>query len=251
MTRHIDDTRLNDYLEGLATVDVARAVDQHLSGCEECSVRLERLTLLLSELAALPHAATPTRDLWSDVRVEIEAGSGHGDQESEGGSRETAADETTAIPIWRGRSVGTRRFSFTAAQLLAASVVWALLSSGAVWMALAGGPDPEAVAATDITPLVGAPGGSGSLLPAMQVATTEYEQAIASLESVLEQGRDQLDPQTVAIIEASLEIIDRAIEEARGALADDLNNPSLNRLLIKHEQSKLRVLRQASAAIRI
>ena len=85
----------------------------------------------------------------------------------------------------------------------------------------------------------------------MQLATAEYEQAIASLESVLEQGRDRLDPQTVATIETSLGIIDRAIGEARRALADDLNNPALNRLLIKHEQSKLRVLRQVSAALQI
>ena len=54
MTRHIDDTRLNDYLEGLLSEDVARAAEVHLAACEECSGRLEALTLLLSELAGLP-----------------------------------------------------------------------------------------------------------------------------------------------------------------------------------------------------
>ena len=247
MTRHIDDTRLNDYLEGLVTEDVARAVDVHLAACEECSGRLEALTLLLSELAALPNDATPTRDLWSGVRARIAPGLGHGEGEIQG----TVADEGGAIPIWRGRSAGTRRFSFSAAQLLAASVVWALLSGGTVWMALGGGPDEAAVAATDITPVAGGRGGLGSILPSMQVATNEYEQAIASLELIVEQGRDRLDPQTIATIEANLGIIDRAIGEALRALADDPNNPTLNRLLIKHEQSKLRVLRQASAAVQI
>ena len=118
-------------------------------------------------------------------------------------------------------------------------------------MALTRGADEEVVAATDITPVAGDRGGSGGMLPAMQVATTEYERAIASLESILEQGRDRLDPETVATIEGSLGIIDRAIAEARQALVDDPNNPALNRLLIKHEQSKLRVLRQASAAVQI
>ncbi len=247
MTRHIDDTQLNDYLEGLLSEDVARAAEVHLAGCEECSGRLEALTLLLSDLAGLPEGATPTRDLWPGVRAGIGAGLGQGEVEI----KETLADEDVAIPIWRGRSAATRRFSFSATQLLAASVVWALLSGGAVWMALTGGPNPEAVAVNDITPVAGERSGLGSILPAMQLATTEYEQAIASLESVLEQGRDRLDPQTVATIEASLEIIDRAIGEARRALADDPNNPALNRLLIKHEQSKLRVLRQASAAVQI
>ncbi len=243
MTRHIDDTQLNDYLEGFVTDDVARAVDVHLAACEECSGRLEALTLLLSELSALPDDATPARDLWHGVRAEIVPGLGHG----EGEIQDTSPDEGGAIPIWRGRSAGTRRFSFSAAQLLAASVVWALLSGGTVWMALTAGPDEVVVAATDIAPVVVL----GSTLPAMQVATTEYEQAIASLESILELGRDRLDPQTVATIEANLGIIDRAIAEARRALADDPNNSALNRLLIKHEQSKLRVLRQASAAVQI
>lgn len=237
MSKHIDDTRLNDYLDGLLREEAARDVDAHLEACEECSGRLEGLTRLLSELAGLPDAATPARDLWSDVRSEIEAGSSHG--------------ETVAIPISRGRSVGSRRFSFSAAQLLAASVVWILLSGGAVWMALAGGPDQAGVVASNLTPVAEARAGSGLLLPVTQIAITEYEQAIASLESVLEQGRHLLDPETVAILEASLATIDRAIEEARGALADDPNNPALNRLLIKHEQSKLRVLRQASAAVQI
>jgi hypothetical protein len=89
------------------------------------------------------------------------------------------------------------------------------------------------------------------ILPVMQVANSEYEQAVAGLRTILEQGRDRLDPETVAIIEASLTAIDRAIEEAQRALADDPNNQALNRLLIKHQQSKLRVLRQASAAVQI
>ena len=247
MTKHIDDTRLNDYLEGLVTDDVARAVDVHLAACEECSGRLEALTLLLSELAALPNDATPARDLWHGVRAEIVPGLGHG----QGEIQDTSPDEGGAIPIWRGRSAGTRRFSFSAAQLLAASVVWAFLSGGSVWMALTAGPDEEVVATTDITPVAEDRGGLRSTLPAVQVATTEYEQAIASLESILELGRDRLDPQTVATIEANLGIIDRAIAEARRALEDDPNNSALNRLLIKHEQSKLRVLRQASAAVQI
>ena len=90
-----------------------------------------------------------------------------------------------------------------------------------------------------------------SVLPTAQLATIEYEQAIATLESILEQGRAQLDPQTVATIQASLATINRAIGEARQALMDDPDNHVLNRLLIKNQQAKLRVLRQASAAVQI
>ena len=237
MNRHIDDAGLNDYLEGLASEDVARHVDQHVAECAECSGRLRALTALVSELAELPHDAQPANDLWSGVRAGIDAGSGR--------------DDTDIGPVSRGRSDRNRRFSFSAPQLAAASLVLALLSSGTTWMALNSRPDQATVAVSDVVPLAGAPAESGNILPVTHAATTEYEQAIARLESILEQGRDQLDPRTVETIEASLATIDRAIEEARGALADDPNNRSLNRLLIKYEQSKLRVLRQASAAVQI
>ncbi len=257
MNKHIDDARLNDYVEGLVTEAVARQVEVHVAACEACSGRLEALTLLLSELAGLPDDATPARDLWSGVRAGIEAGSGQGagkiqDTVADGEvAMPNVAEDGVAIPIRHGRSGGTRRFSFSAAQLLAASILLTLVSGGTVWMAVTGGANPNTMVATDIVQASGALDESGGSLPVMQVVTTEYRQAIASLESLLEQRRDQLDPETVAIIEASLAAVDRAIGEARRALADDPNNHVLNRLLIKSEQAKLRVLRQASAAVQI
>jgi tetratricopeptide (TPR) repeat protein len=247
MIKHIDDARLNDYLEGLLPQDAARPVDEHLAACEECSVRLERLTLLLSELAELPDEAAPARDLWSGVRASIDAGSGRDED-----VLQHAAPDRGGVPTRsRGGWMRTRRFSFSASQLAAASVVWTLLSGGAVWMAFSARPDQTIVAAAGPTAVDGVPTTSSKILPVVDAATAEYEQAIASLESVLERGRDQLAPQTLRVIEASLATIDQAIREARQALADDPNNAAVSRLLIKHEQSKLRVLRQASSAIQI
>ena len=98
MNGHIDDTRLNDYVEGLVTEDVARQIDVHLAACEACSGRLEALTMLLSELAELPDEAMPARDLWSGVRAGIEAGSSPG----EGKIEDSAADEddTSLEPLF-------------------------------------------------------------------------------------------------------------------------------------------------------
>ncbi len=258
MNKHIDDTRLNDYVEGLVPKDVARQVEVHLAACEACSGRLEALTSLLSELAGLPADASPARDLWSDVRSGIEAGPGQGERESQDTLTDgdvaipnIVADEGAAIPIAHGRSGRTRRFSFSAAQLMAASIALTVVSGGTVWMAVTGGADPDAVLETAIVAAPGASDDSGGILSVIPVVNTEYRQAVASLESLLEQRRHQLDPETVAIIEGSLATIDRAIAEARRALGDDPNNHLLNRLLIKNEQAKLRVLRQASAAAQI
>ncbi len=247
MNRHIDDTQLNDYAEGLVAGEVERELKDHLATCRECSGRLEALTILLSDLAGLPDQATPARDLWSGIQSEIEVARGEGER----AAKEAVADEDAAVSIWRGRSVATRRVSFSVAQLVAASVVWALLSGGAVWTVLSSGPSQAVIATSDTGPVGAVDGELGMILPFRQVANSEYEQAVAGLRTILEQGRDRLDPETVAIIETSLTAIDRAIEEAQLALADDPNNQVLNRLLIKHQQSKLRVLRQASAAVQI
>ena len=233
MNGHIDQARLNDFVEGLLTENVTREVEAHMAACEECTVRMEGLRSLLCELGDLPDEAAPSRDLWSGVRSRME------DRE-EG----TIAE---ALPL-RERGTGRiRRVSFSVGQLVAASVALAVLSGGSVWMALYAGPgigSPPTVATSDGARL-------GNVLPAMQAATTEYEQAIASLESVLEQGRDLLDAETLATIEESLAAIDRAIEDARTALENDPNSDLLNRLLIKNQQSKLRVLRQVVAAVQI
>ena len=231
MSEHIDETRLNDYLEGLVTEEAARDVKAHLATCEECHDRLATLELLVSEMGDLPDEATPPRDLWPDIRSRMDAGA--------------ESEDEKVVPLRMARPSGMRRFSFSMGQLLAASIALAFISGGTVWMVLNGGGHRGAgTLATEVAL-------PANVVPAEQAATTEYEQAIASLESVLDQGKSLLDPGTLATIEGSLRIIDQAIDEARQALAEDPNNDLLNRLLIQNQQSKLRVLRQASAAVQI
>lgn len=235
MKKHIDERRLNDYLDGLSSEEETREVGEHLATCEECSRRRESLEGLLAELAELPREANPERDLWSDIRSRMDGN---------GAALEDADDKIVALPVQR--RAGSRRVSFSVGQLMAASIALAVISGGTVWMAINAGPT-----GVDAGASVALVSQSGSMVPAIQAATTEYEQAIASLESVLAQGRGLLDPETLATIEQSLRLIDQAIGEARQALAEDPNNDLLNRLLIKNQQSKLRVLRQASSALQI
>lgn len=238
MNGHIDEARSNDYVEGILTEDSTREVEAHLAACEECTVHVERLRSLLADLADLPTEAAPSRDLWAGIHARMEKSEKAGTGEPQ--------------PLRQGSPHGARRISFSVGQLMAASVALAILSGGSVWMALYGGSRVDSPAAVAVSDIAGSDGTrSGNILPAMQAATTEYDQAIASLESVLERGRGLLDAATLATIQTSLDAIDHAIEEARQALESDPNNDLLNRLLIKNQQSKLRVLRQVAAAVQI
>lgn len=54
-----DDTRLQDYVQGQLADDEAAAVELHLSGCADCSRRVEEYQLLFADLAGLPMPAVP------------------------------------------------------------------------------------------------------------------------------------------------------------------------------------------------
>jgi tetratricopeptide (TPR) repeat protein len=133
-----------------------------------------------------------------------------------------------------------RRFSFTMPQLVAAGLALMLMSGGGVWVVQHGG------RATDL-PQVAA-SADPSVVPA-SLADPRYDEAIADLQQALNAGRADLDPGTIRVLEANLEVIDKAIEQSRRALAADPANVYLNNHLADARQRKLALLRRAAALV--
>lgn len=73
-----------------------------------------------------------------------------------------------------------------------------------------------------------------------------YIRTAAGLEDELDRRRAELSPQTVAVLERNLAIIDRAIRESRAALAADPGNEALVRLLWASHERKVSLLEQAT-----
>ena len=73
-----------------------------------------------------------------------------------------------------------------------------------------------------------------------------YAVAIRQLDEALAQRRAELDPATIAKVEASLNVIDVAIAEARRALADDPANRTLLDILAANYEHKVELLRRAN-----
>ncbi len=225
MNGHIDETRMNDYLDGLLDPSERVDVDEHLGVCERCAGDLAALADLVTAMGALPTEAEPDRDVWPDVRGRI-----------------AAADEDAKIVQLPGTRRRERRWiTMTVPQLAAASIALAFISGGSVWLAMLG----------TTTAGGGTQAALVSPLPVTQTANSQYEQAVASLEEILERGRDILGPQTLATLEMSLRSIEDAIQDAEDALAEDPDSDLLHRLLINHQQAKLRVLHQAAAATQL
>ncbi len=224
MMRHIDASRLNDYLDEVLSDDDTRSVQAHLEQCSECADYLSELRVLVGEMGKLPLEAEPARDLWVGIHARIDGKDA----------------DVLELPTGRGPATG-RRVSMSWGQLLAASILLASVSGGVVWAALQTSPSS--------LPVTG--GSFVSPVAAVRTAATRYDDAILQLERLIGEGRGVLTAETIQALEESLAAIDQAIAEAEAALSTDPNSGLLNRLLTNHQQAKLRVLQRTVAATKL
>lgn len=202
--------QLSDYLDGELAAADRSALEAHLESCEECRETLAGLRRVVARARALEDQP-PGQDLWPGIADRI-------------GAR---------------ASRPPRRFSFSLPQLAAAGIVLAALSGGAAWVL-----HPAGSTRVGVLPPVGTPA-----LPAAPVAARSYDVAVADLERILEEGRGRLDSTTVRVLEQNLATIDRAIAQARRAVAADSANLYLNSHLAATMRRKLELLRQAASLV--
>ena len=128
----------------------------------------------------------------------------------------------------------SRRVSMSLVELIAASLFVALISGLTVFVVT--GRDrgaPMTVATLPATTLA---------VPVSSSAT--YDRAVNDLLQALDEGRNQLSPRTIEVMERSLTTVDRAITEASAALDQDPGNVFLSLHLARERQRKLALLRQ-------
>jgi len=216
--------RLSEYLDDELSPAERAALEEHLGSCAECAAALADLERVVARVASLEDRP-PERDLWPGIAARIAAAG--------------APAEPQVIELPTRVHAPSRRFSFTAGQLVAAALALVFLSGGAVWL-LRQPPGPSVAAGS---------------VPTTSVAETSfvslttwnsYDAAVAELERVLDLHRERLDSATVRVVEENLRIIDAAIEEARRALEADPANSYLNGHLVDNMQRKLELLRRVA-----
>lgn len=219
--------RLSEYLDDELALDERAALETHLAGCAECAATLEELGAVKMQAAVLGDRA-PETDLWPGIAARLKPRA-----ELAG-----AASEGQVIELAERRLPARRRFTFTLPQLAAAAVVFILLGGAGVWAAvngLRGGAQPTMSAAVAT---------SG---PAGSIQFASYDATVRNLEQELDARRPQLDTVTVRVVEENLKIIDRAIADARAALAADPSSAYLTTSLARAMQQKVDLLRRATA----
>ena len=213
------DTRLNDYVDGLLPEAECGDLARHLEGCPECRESVVALRFLKEQAAALPRSEEPPRDLWPAIEGAL-PGRRHG-------LRWLAWGAPRATP--RAWPIG---LAAAAALLVVASV------SITLWMT---GTDP--VRNDSSGALMRAPG--PALLASYRTAETEYVRATEDLMTVLESRREELSPETVALLEQNLRIIDDAIRLMWTALETDPGYSQNRHLFTTLYQKKITLLQRA------
>jgi anti-sigma factor RsiW len=214
--------RLSEYVDGELESGERGALESHLRECPACAEALEDLRRVVARAEAL-RDRSPTRDLWPGVAERIRPQSGVVD-----------------VRDWRART--GRKITLSVPQLAAAGLALVAVSAGAVWLLLAPGPaatGPRAAA------------GPGTDVPAIAAAvvTPDYDAAVTALEQVLAAQRAQLDPETVRVLEENLAVIDRALADARAALAQDPANTYVSAHLAATMRRKVDFLRRATTIV--
>lgn len=217
MTRHLDERQLNDCVD--RTLDPAEQGDAeaHLASCDACREAVERLRRLRSDLADLPRSIPPPAHVLMGVRAGLV--------------------ETTVHPAGRSWYMRPRL-------LAAAAVLLVAISSATTALLIRQASD----AGADTGPTVFSAG--SSRLVAVHAMERSYEDAISEVQRALQGQQSGLSPETLRVLQANLDIIDRALGEARAALRADPGNDALTALVRSGYERKLDVLRSASSHAR-
>jgi anti-sigma-K factor RskA len=235
--------KLSEYIDGELTAGERARIDAHLSNCPQCGRLVEDLRAVVSAAQAVEDAP-PDTDLWPAIARRLEP--------RDQGPRVVALDSRR----------GPRRLSFSIPQLAAASIAIALLSAGAVWMAIRDGGEalgPTAAAPGSEEPITGAIEKpiSGGVEPitgttvadrGAPAGLAEYEAAVADLERLLDEGA--MDPEIRKAIDENLTVIDEAIRQTQRALEEDPDDVYLNTHLASTMQRKIDVLQDAARLAR-
>jgi anti-sigma factor RsiW len=206
-------------------------LERHLAECEDCPALAADLRAIQETASSLPALEPPDR-VWLQV-----AGRLH----QEG--RDTVPAPSPAVP---GRGIAWLALAAALVLAVGASLLYLLPEFRAN---RAGAPAPASTAAGNAAPDIDVQGVEAEF----RLAEQHYQNAIAKLEQAarLDQpaGDDKasIDPQTAAMLQKSLKVIDQAIAESRTALRSEPQSAAARDSLFDALKRKVTLLQDTIA----
>ena len=188
----------------------------------------EMLRELQRETAQLPREIAPPAEAWKKIKAQIDM----------------EAQLIATMPLHSRERAFWQRPAFLAAAAVllvaGASLMTALVIGRRV---IAKTPSPVAVAPPAPSPAT-AP---NTALAEFTAREKDYITVSNQLSAIIESGKTELSPETIAKLKQSLTLIDAAILEARRALTADPGNKTLIEMLSTSYNQKVDLLRRTSA----
>ena len=259
--------QLASYLEGELLEPARLELEAHAASCADCGALLADLGAIRRDAAALP-TLEPARDLWSGIAARIDAPVV---------TLKEARRARTVRRTWLRPSIAA------AALILVTAGVTHYFTRASIDAdnAAAGRRQPSLVAvgtpatnqlvngarpsstdslgaftasasesgssrATTATSSANPAARLASAVPVMKETQPVYDQEIGKLRAIVKERRSQLDPNTVAVLEQSIAVIDSAIAQSRAALAKDPASGFLATQLNHSLEKKVELLRTAA-----
>lgn len=241
------DGMLLEYLEETLDSTSRAGVDQHVASCVRCTAIMRDIGAIRSEAARLPELA-PSRDLWQGVSERIAPTvlplSVPSRQVAPRRWIPLAAAAAAALVIGTAgvTYLATSRWPASSSQVAAVTQPAPIstapahsplpggasegIASGGLAVESSAGSTETQAAASPARPTLRGGQPSAALASRSSGATPSasdmaYGDEIKRLQNIITERRNELDPATVSVIEASLKVIDAAVKQSRDALARD------------------------------
>ena len=210
-------------------------LQMHLDQCDDCRALAADLRKIRDAAASLDRPAPPDR-VWRGIAEQLQ---------KEG-----------RVSAVASRSRHLAMLALAAALVLAVggSLYVLFTTRGAVSSSVSEGPGPSGP--SDPRPLGPSDPTAGnaetadtvqSVADDLQIAETHYQSAIEGLEKLRKANDGAMDPQTAAVIENNLKVINNAIKDSREALKSDPQNPVAQESLFDALMKKVTVLQDTIA----
>lgn len=196
---------LDDYVDGTLPQHARTEFDSLLASSSPLREQLQLAQQLRDATGTLPRSITPARDLWSAIASHIE-------------SSKVVSHRFEPEPAAARTHSPWQRWGL----LAAAAMVLIGVSSGITAYLIR-----EPATPTPAAPSSDQPHFSAVVWEQFRDAEQKYQQVTDELLAAMEQRRDELDPETIRVVEDNMRLIDRAIAESRTALEKDPSNGHL------------------------
>ena len=215
-SRHLTEAERHDVADNLAMAEPLFRAPEHLDHCASCAADVARIKGLMARFRETARPTDTGPDLWPEIQSRIERG------------------KLLQLPSGLAQPAKTQLHSWRIVVGLAAAALLIVALPTLRRRSI----DVPSVSAT--------PEAVGVSFVADSARA--YEQEATVLLNELEMRRAMMNPQTRALVDHDIAVIDKAIAELRDAIARDPNNAALRRLLASSYRQKVELLKRAGSS---